>query len=95
MEILILLTYIALFLIGDLMGKRGNKNNISLEEIKNNIVCTTVILSSIFIILAIGINLNNINNSTMAFLILGLGLGFEKGQGNFADFSWLLKSNNK
>lgn len=92
MEILILLTYVSLFLIGDLMGKR---DNISLEAIKNNIFCTIVILSSIFIILAIGINLNNINNSTMAFLILGLGLGFEKGQGNFANFSWLLNSNNK
>lgn len=80
---------------GDFIGSRINKSNISLSEIENNIICTALILCTIFVILFNGIKLNDINNSTMAFLILGLGLGFEKGQGNFANFSWLLNSNNK
>lgn len=92
MEILILLMYLLFFLIGDFLGKNANKNNIGLEVIKDNICLTRSALFSIFMVLAIGIYFNNIANSTMSLLILGLGFGFEKGQGKFAADSWKINS---
>jgi len=94
MEILIFLVYLIFFLIGDFIGKADKRDNIDMTTVQDNIVFSLSMLGFIFITLAIGIYFKNINNSVMSFLLLGLGLGFEKGQGKFDDFSWLLKAKN-
>lgn len=95
MEIIIILAYLICFLIGDFIGKADSQKNITLTMIRYNLLFTYMIMGFIFIILVIGMHANNVNNAVMAFLILGLGLGFEKGQGNLDDFNWFSKQYDK